>query len=255
MKLYKLYNDIIIEEVSNLKKKLLNEGVLEDLKHAMENTYNVWFKYKTEDGTITDRYVQLDKLGTSLANNEIVRLWQIGGKTTNTKNKITEDEIDDINNIENDLRFNDKTDDESNNTNVTNTNNDIDNTNDINLNNDIDNKNDINLNNNNVNTKKDNIINYDKTNNVGDDKTTKTDFKDKSNYTINKSIDNNKSGNISNKNVWGWKTFRVDRIIPGSIKPTKMKYYKPIKDINSPYNPNGDKLMKGNITVANYKNV
>ena len=140
MKLYNLFQDIILEEISK-DQILINEGTLEDIKSVMEKTVYVWFKYKTADGRITDRYVMLDKLGTSLANNQVVRLWQTGGQTTNTK----------------------------------------------------------------------------------------------------------KNGAVS-----GWKLFRLDRIIPGSIKPTNMKYYEPIRS-SEPYNTNGDRKMKGAITVANYK--
>ena len=121
--------------------QLINEGVLEDIKSAMGNTVYVWFKYKTEDGRITDRYVMLDKLGTSLANNKVVRLWQTGGQTTKTK----------------------------------------------------------------------------------------------------------KNGSIN-----GWKLFRLDRIIPGSVKPTNMKYYEPVRS-GQPYNATGDKKMIGAVDTANYK--
>lgn len=140
MKLYNILQDIILEEISK-DQQLINEGVLEDIKSAMGNTVYVWFKYKTEDGRITDRYVMLDKLGTSLANNKVVRLWQTGGQTTKTK----------------------------------------------------------------------------------------------------------KNGSIN-----GWKLFRLDRIIPGSIKPTNMKYYEPVRS-GQPYNATGDKKMIGAIDIANYK--
>lgn len=140
MKLYNIFQDIILEEISK-DQQLINEGVLEDIKSAMENTVYIWFKYKTEDGRITDRYVMLDKLGTSLANNKVVRLWQTGGQTTKTK----------------------------------------------------------------------------------------------------------KNGSVN-----GWKLFRLDRIVPGSVKPTNMKYYEPIRS-GQPYNTTGDKKMIGAVTTANYK--
>jgi|688.fasta_scaffold945622_2 hypothetical protein len=139
MKLYNIFQDIILEEISK-DQELINEGTLEDIKSAMENTVYIWFKYKTADGAITDRYVMLDKLGTSLANNGVVRLWQTGGQTTKTK---------------------------------------------------------------------------------------------------------------TNGGVNGWKLFRIDRIIPGSIKPTNMKYREPVRS-GEPYNTNGDRKMKGAVTVANY---
>lgn len=140
MKLYNILQDIILEEISK-DQELINEGVLEDIKSAMQNTVYIWFKYKTADGKITDRYVMLDKLGTSLANNKVVRLWQTAGQTTKTK----------------------------------------------------------------------------------------------------------KNGSVN-----GWKLFRLDRIVPGSVKPTNMKYYEPIRS-SEPYNASGDRKMKGAVTTANYK--
>ena len=78
MKLYNIFEDIILEE----QKKLLTEGVLEDIKKAMEGSYNVWLKYRTKDGKVTDRYIEINKLGTSIANNAVIRLYQKGGQTT-----------------------------------------------------------------------------------------------------------------------------------------------------------------------------
>ena len=48
------------------QKKLLTEGVLEDIKKAMEGSYNVWLKYRTKDGKVAAHYehsvaVQKDK--------------------------------------------------------------------------------------------------------------------------------------------------------------------------------------------------
>ncbi len=140
MKLYNIFQDIILEEISK-EQLLINEGVIEDIKKAMENAVFISFKYQTKNGVITDRYVRLDKLGTSLAGNTIIRLWQVGGKTTKTK---------------------------------------------------------------------------------------------------------------KNGRVEGWKTFRVDRIIPGSIKMTTMKFYEPVKS-SEPYNPTGDKLMRNVTQIANYR--
>lgn len=78
MKLYNIFENIILEE----EKKLLIEGALEDIKKAMEGSYNVWLKYRTEDGKVTDRYIEINKIGTSLANNSVIRLYQKGGQTT-----------------------------------------------------------------------------------------------------------------------------------------------------------------------------
>jgi hypothetical protein len=140
MKLYNIFENIILEEIHK-EQQLINEGVIDELLSVMKDSVYVWFKYRTEDGKITDRYVALDKMGTTIKNNKAVRLWQTAGQTTKTK----------------------------------------------------------------------------------------------------------KNGGIT-----GWKLFRVDRIIPGSIRPTKMAIYEPIRS-NEPYNATGDKLMRGSITIANYK--
>lgn len=82
MKLYNIFQDIILEE----EKKLLTEGVLEDIKKAMDGSYDIWLKYRTEDGKVTDRYIEINKLGTSIANNSVIRLYQKGGQTTGKNN-------------------------------------------------------------------------------------------------------------------------------------------------------------------------
>ena len=56
-----------------------------------------------------------------------------------------------------------------------------------------------------------------------------------------------------NSTVEGQKTFRVDRVVPGSIKLTNMKYNIDMFKTLGSYNPTGDNLMTGNITIANYK--
>lgn len=142
MKLYNILQDIILEEISK-DQQLINEGVLEDIKSAMGNTVYVWFKYKTDDGVITDRYGHIDKQGTTLADNGGFRFWQVGGKSTNTKRR-------------------------------------------------------------------------------------------------------------DDGGVVGSKIFNIDKVIPNSVRLTNMKADKPISP-GVPYNPTGDKKMKGAITIANYK--
>jgi len=83
MKLYNIFEDIILEE----QKQLLIEGVLEDIKAAIENPVYIWFKYRDEDGTITNRYGVIDREGTTIAHNGAIRFDQVGGQTTNSKNK------------------------------------------------------------------------------------------------------------------------------------------------------------------------
>ena len=142
----KIFNNIILEE----ERKIINENVLSDIKSAMDNSYDVWLKYKDDKGNITDRYIEINKKGTSIANNEIIRLYQKGGGTMNTMGR-----------------------------------------------------------------------------------------------------------NNAKDSIYGWKTFRVDRIIPGSIRPTNKINYKAVGELPSydgpPYNKDGDKLMRGAITKTNYK--
>lgn len=80
MKLYNIFEEIILEQ------QLLIEGVLEDIKKAMEGSYDIWLEYGTEDGKTTNRYIGIDKMGTSLVGNSVIRLYQKGGQTTG-KNK------------------------------------------------------------------------------------------------------------------------------------------------------------------------
>ncbi len=141
MKLYNIFQDIILEEISK-EQLLINEDVIEDIKKILNNPVFVRFKYQTEDGVITKRYVRLDKEGTSLTGNEVIRLWQVGGQTTQTK---------------------------------------------------------------------------------------------------------------KNGRVEGYKLFRVDRIIPGSIELTKVRITEPVRTPEQPYNPTGDKLMRNVKQIANYK--
>lgn len=82
MKLYNLYNDLILEEIDNAK--LLNENVIDDIRAAMEGKYNVWIKYEDANG-ITDRYIQIHQLGTSKAGNAMISAYQIGGRTAKSK--------------------------------------------------------------------------------------------------------------------------------------------------------------------------
>lgn len=146
LNLYNIFNDIILEESGSL----INENVFSDIKSAMDNSYDIWLKYKTEDGKITDRYIEINKKGTSFKGNDMIRVYQKGGGTTNTMGR-----------------------------------------------------------------------------------------------------------QDSKNSLYGWKTLRIDRIIPGSIRPTNKINYRAVGELPSydgpPYNKTGDKLMKGNITKTDYK--
>jgi hypothetical protein len=83
MKLYNIYQEIILEEIA--KEFILTEDVMGDLKKAMSDKYNIWIKYKEEDGTVTDRYLQVYDLGNSKGGNEMISAYQLGGKTNMSK--------------------------------------------------------------------------------------------------------------------------------------------------------------------------
>lgn len=81
MKLYNIYESIIIEE----KNSLLTENVRDEILKAIDAKYNVWFKYKEDDNTVTDRYVQIYDLGMSKGNNEMISAYQLGGNVKPSK--------------------------------------------------------------------------------------------------------------------------------------------------------------------------
>lgn len=141
MKLYNIYKSIILEE-----KTLLTEGVRDEILKAIEGKYNVWFKYREDDNTVTDRYVQIYDLGMSKGGNEMISAYQLGGN-----------------------------------------------------------------------------------------------------------IKPSKKGN----KAYGWKQFRLDKIIDGTIKPVNMTYNKPVSDLPSygagpKFNKTGNKNMIGQITKVNF---
>tara|TARA_R110000796_G_scaffold61077_2_gene141429 strand:- start:68244 stop:68729 length:486 start_codon:yes stop_codon:yes gene_type:complete len=82
MKLYNIYESIILEE----SKSILTEGLSneEDIKEAIDGKYNVWFKYRDKSG-VTDRYVQIYQVGTSKGGNRMISAYQLGGSTAKTK--------------------------------------------------------------------------------------------------------------------------------------------------------------------------
>lgn len=89
MRLYKLFEDIIFEEVS-LKKTLLTEGVSEqDVIDAINGKYNVNILYDdypdaTPSIPPSKRYIQVYNLGNTKAGNKAIRAFQIGGGSKTT---------------------------------------------------------------------------------------------------------------------------------------------------------------------------
>lgn len=141
MKLYNIYESLILEE-----KGLLTENVRNEILKAIEGRYNVWFKYREDNGAVTDRYVQIYDLGMSKGGNEMISAYQLGGNIKPSKK---------------------------------------------------DNK------------------------------------------------------------AYGWKQFRLDKIIDGTIKPVSVKYNQAVSDLPSygagpKFNKTGNKNMVGNITKVNF---
>lgn len=86
MKLYNLFEDIILEAVKNAE--LLMESVdFNTVRDSIENKYNVNIVYIDGDGVRTSRYIQPYVLGDTLAGNKAIRAYQIfgGSRTMVTK--------------------------------------------------------------------------------------------------------------------------------------------------------------------------
>lgn len=85
MKLYNLFNEVILEAVEN-NRKLLTEAVSnDDVKAAIDGMYNVNILYvDDENSEPSKRYIQVYNLGKTKAGNPAIRAYQIfgGSKTT-----------------------------------------------------------------------------------------------------------------------------------------------------------------------------
>lgn len=86
MKLYNLYQNVILEEIVRLTQ--LNEAVAtNDVDTALDGDngkfYHVSFVYKDENGTLSKRWVQLYQRNISTANNGLIDAYQVSrdGKT------------------------------------------------------------------------------------------------------------------------------------------------------------------------------
>jgi hypothetical protein len=88
MKLYNLYEEVILEEI-NRNQQLITEGVsIEDVKAAIDGRYNVNILYRDfEDAPPSKRYVQVYNLAKTKAGNDAIRAFQIfGGSKKGNKN-------------------------------------------------------------------------------------------------------------------------------------------------------------------------
>lgn len=80
MKLYNLYEELILEEI-NKNRQLITEGVsIEDVKAAIDGRYNVNILYRDfEDAPPSKRYIQVYNLAKTKAGNDAIRAFQIFG--------------------------------------------------------------------------------------------------------------------------------------------------------------------------------
>lgn len=88
MKLYNIFQDIILEEVQK-QKELLSEGVsMDDVKAAIDGKYNVNILYRDyDDQPPSKRYIQVYNLSKTKAGNDCIRAFQIfGGSKKGEKN-------------------------------------------------------------------------------------------------------------------------------------------------------------------------
>jgi len=88
MKLYNIFQSIILEEIEK-QRKLLTEGVsVDDVKAAIDGKYNVNILYRDNEGSPpSKRYVQVYNLSKTKGGNDAIRAFQIfGGSKTGNKN-------------------------------------------------------------------------------------------------------------------------------------------------------------------------
>jgi predicted DNA-binding transcriptional regulator YafY len=88
MKLYNLFESLILEEVEKTRS-LITEGVsTDDVRAAIDGKYNVNILYRDyEDQPPSKRYIQVYNLGRTKGGNEAIRAYQIfGGSKRGNKN-------------------------------------------------------------------------------------------------------------------------------------------------------------------------
>lgn len=88
MKLYNLYEEVILEELEK-SRRIISEGVSpNDVKAAIDGKYNVNILYRDyEDQPPSKRYIQVYNLSKTKSGNDAIRAYQIfGGSKTTPKN-------------------------------------------------------------------------------------------------------------------------------------------------------------------------
>jgi len=88
MKLYNLFEDIILEEINKKKNLLLEVVSFDDVKSAIDGKYNVNILYRDyEDQPPSKRYIQVYNLSKTKSGNDAIRAFQIfGGSKKGNKN-------------------------------------------------------------------------------------------------------------------------------------------------------------------------
>ena len=80
MKLYNLFESVILEEI-DAQRKLITESVsMDDVNAAIEGKYNVNILYRDyDDQPPSKRYIQVYNLSKTKAGNDCIRAFQIFG--------------------------------------------------------------------------------------------------------------------------------------------------------------------------------
>ena len=88
MKLYNLYESVILEEISK-SLKLITEGVsTDDVVAAINGKYNVNILYRDyDDQPPSKRYIQVYNLSKTKGGNDAIRAYQIFGGSKSQNNK------------------------------------------------------------------------------------------------------------------------------------------------------------------------
>lgn len=88
MKLYNLFESVILEEIDKARK-LLAEGVsTDDVNAAINGKYNVNILYRDyPDQPPSKRYIQVYNLGKTKGGNDAIRAYQIFGASKRQNNK------------------------------------------------------------------------------------------------------------------------------------------------------------------------
>ena len=88
MKLYNLYESLILEEIEKSRQILTEAVSVDDVQKAIEGKYNIKIKYKDEGQEVaTDRYIQVYNLSKTTGGNLAIRAYQIGGASTSNTGK------------------------------------------------------------------------------------------------------------------------------------------------------------------------